>query len=70
MLLSTRNLSLGKDGQLQTVGDVSNAGSPVQVGSAVLPRVDADMLIKVWPFMHLELSKLIICKHNVLPLSI
>ncbi|KAF3441959.1 hypothetical protein FNV43_RR15875 [Rhamnella rubrinervis] len=47
MLLSTRNMSLGKDGQLHSVGDISNAGSPVQVGSSVLPHVDADMLIKL-----------------------
>ncbi|KAH7511868.1 hypothetical protein FEM48_Zijuj12G0028500 [Ziziphus jujuba var. spinosa] len=46
MLLSNRNMTLGKDGQLHSVGDVSNVGSPVQVGCPVLPHENADMLIK------------------------
>ncbi|KAJ9688537.1 hypothetical protein PVL29_014276 [Vitis rotundifolia] len=47
MLLTSRN-SLGKDGQLNTVGDVvANVGSPMQVGCPVLPRGDTDMLIKL-----------------------
>ncbi|KAB2618720.1 transcriptional corepressor LEUNIG-like [Pyrus ussuriensis x Pyrus communis] len=45
MLLNNRNMVLGKDGQLSSVG-VPNAGSPVQVGCPVLPRGDADMLMK------------------------
>ncbi|XP_015898191.3 transcriptional corepressor LEUNIG isoform X2 [Ziziphus jujuba] len=47
MLLSNRNMTLGKDGQLHSVGDVSNVGSPVQVGCPVLPHENADMLIKL-----------------------
>ncbi|KAJ8442358.1 hypothetical protein Cgig2_018614 [Carnegiea gigantea] len=48
MLLNTnRNMALGKDGQLSSVGEVvSNVGSPVQVGCPVLPRGDPDMLMK------------------------
>ena len=47
MLLNSQN-SLGKDGQLNSVGDVvANVGSPMQVGCSVLPRGDTDMLIKV-----------------------
>jgi len=49
MLLNTnRNMALGKDGQLSSVGEVvPNVGSPVQVGCPVLPRGDPDMLMKV-----------------------
>lgn len=47
ILNGNRNVSLGKDGQLNTVGEVvSNVGSPVQVGCSVLPRGDSDMLMK------------------------
>lgn len=47
MMLSNRNVSLGKDGQISTVGEVvSNVGSPAQVGCPVLPRGDSDMLMK------------------------
>lgn len=61
MLLNSRN-SLGKDGQLNTVGDVvANVGSPMQVGCPALPRGDTDMLIKVsFSFPQLDLSRLII----------
>lgn len=49
ILNGNRNVSLGKDGQLNTVGEVvSNVGSPVQVGCSVLPRGDSDMLMKVY----------------------
>lgn len=48
MLLSNRNMVLGKDGQSTIVGDViQNAGSPMQAASPVLPRTDTDLLIKV-----------------------
>lgn len=53
-------MSLGKDGQLHSVGDASNVGSPVQVGCPVLPRADADMLLKVLSLIYLELSKFIL----------
>ncbi|CAL2275080.1 unnamed protein product [Prunus armeniaca] len=46
MLLNNQNTGLGKDGQLNSV-DVSNVGSPVQVGCPVLPRADADMIMKL-----------------------
>ncbi|KNA14920.1 hypothetical protein SOVF_102960 isoform A [Spinacia oleracea] len=47
MILNNRNVSLGKDGQLSTVGEVvPNVGSPAQVGCPVLPRGDSDMLMK------------------------
>ncbi|KAM1046797.1 hypothetical protein EV1_025997 [Malus domestica] len=46
MLLNNRNMVLGKDGQLSSV-DVPNVGSPAQVGCPVLPRGDADMLMKL-----------------------
>lgn len=49
MILNNRNVSLGKDGQLSTVGEVvPNVGSPAQVGCPVLPRGDSDMLMKVY----------------------
>lgn len=60
MLINSRN-SLGKDGLLNTVGDVvANVGPPMQVGCPVLPRGDTDMLIKVFFFSPLDLSWLII----------
>ncbi|GAB4828337.1 hypothetical protein Ancab_035332 [Ancistrocladus abbreviatus] len=47
MVLNNQNMGLGKDGQLNPVGEVvPNVGSPVQVGCPVLPHGDADMLIK------------------------
>ncbi|GAB4832926.1 hypothetical protein Ancab_006946 [Ancistrocladus abbreviatus] len=46
-MLLNRNMGLGKDGQLNPVGEVvPNVGSPVQVGCPVLPRGETDMLIK------------------------
>lgn len=60
MLLNNQNTGLGKDGQLNAV-DVSNVGSPVQVGCPVLPRADADMIMKVsFLLLHLDLRKLIV----------
>lgn len=47
MFLNNRSMSFGKDGQLTSVADVSNVGSPVQVGCPVLPRTDPDMIMKV-----------------------
>ncbi|PIA42600.1 hypothetical protein AQUCO_02000203v1 [Aquilegia coerulea] len=45
MLLN--NQGLGKDGQMNLVGDVvSNVGSPMQAACPILPRGDTDMLIK------------------------
>ncbi|GMH04614.1 hypothetical protein Nepgr_006454 [Nepenthes gracilis] len=53
MLLNNRNLNLRKDGQLSNVGEVApNVGSPVQVGCPILPRGEADMLIK----QHLQIN--------------
>lgn len=48
LLNNNRNMGLGKDGQLNSVGEVvPNVGSPpVQVGCPVLPRGDPDMLMK------------------------
>lgn len=48
MLLNNRNMSIGKDGLSNSVGDVvPNVGSPLQAGCPVLSRGDTDMLIKV-----------------------
>ncbi|GAB4854151.1 hypothetical protein Ancab_022736 [Ancistrocladus abbreviatus] len=48
MLLNNRSISLGKDGLVNTVGDViPNVGSPLQAGCPVLPRGDPDVLIKL-----------------------
>lgn len=48
MLLNSRNTGLGKDGQLNSAGNiVPNIGSPVQVGCPVLPRSDTELLMKV-----------------------
>lgn len=48
MLLTNRNIGLGKDSPVNSVGDVvSNVGSTMQVSCPVLPRGDADMLMKV-----------------------
>ncbi|GAB2233493.1 hypothetical protein Drorol1_Dr00002716 [Drosera rotundifolia] len=47
MLLSNRNMGLGKDGLANTVGDiVANAGLPLQAACPVLTR-DQDMLLKL-----------------------
>uniref|UniRef100_A0A803MQ68 Transcriptional corepressor LEUNIG n=1 Tax=Chenopodium quinoa TaxID=63459 RepID=A0A803MQ68_CHEQI len=47
ILNNNRNVSLGKDGQLNSVGEVvPNVGSPAQAGCPVLPRGDSDMLMK------------------------
>jgi hypothetical protein len=48
MLLSNRNMGVGKDGLPNPVGDVvSNVGSPLQAGGPPFPRSDTDMLMKV-----------------------
>ncbi|KAG6772752.1 hypothetical protein POTOM_024172 [Populus tomentosa] len=47
MLLNNRNMSIGKDGLTNSVGDViPNVGSPLQTGGPLLSRGDPDMLIK------------------------
>lgn len=47
-MLLNRNISLGKDGPSNSVGDVApNVGSPLQAGGPMLPRGETDMLIKV-----------------------
>lgn len=46
---SNRNVSLGKDGQLNIVGEVvPNIGSPIPISCPVLPRGDSIMLMKVF----------------------
>lgn len=48
MLLSGRNMILGKDALSNAVGDVvQNVGSPMQAVCPVLPRSETDMLFKV-----------------------
>ena len=48
MLLSSRNMILGKDALSNAVGDVvQNVGSPMQAVCPVLPRSETDMLFKV-----------------------
>lgn len=48
MLLSNRNMGLGKDGPTNSVGDVvSNVGSPLQAGGPLMARGDTDMLLKL-----------------------
>jgi hypothetical protein len=48
MLLNNRNVSIGKDGLTNSVGDViPNGGSPLQTGGPLLSRGDPDMLMKV-----------------------
>ncbi|XP_058724833.1 transcriptional corepressor LEUNIG-like isoform X2 [Vicia villosa] len=48
MLLSSRNMGVGKDGLSNPVGDVvSNAGSPLQAGGPPFPRADTDMIMKM-----------------------
>lgn len=48
MLLSNRNMGLGKDSPLNSVGDViPNVPAAMQASSSVLPRGSADMLMQV-----------------------
>ena len=47
MLLSNRNIVLGKDNQPGSVGDVPNFGSQLPASCPVLARDDTDLLIKV-----------------------
>ncbi|KAJ6986398.1 magnesium transporter NIPA3 isoform X4 [Populus alba x Populus x berolinensis] len=45
MLLNNRNMSIGKDGLTNSVGDViPNGGSPLQTGGPLLSRGETDML--------------------------
>uniref|UniRef100_A0A2P2LFS8 Uncharacterized protein MANES_16G063800 n=1 Tax=Rhizophora mucronata TaxID=61149 RepID=A0A2P2LFS8_RHIMU len=46
MLLNNQNMALGKDGPFNSGDVLGSIGSPMQVGSPVLPRTDTDMLIK------------------------
>nr|QEX51155.1 transcriptional corepressor LEUNIG-like isoform X1 [Cymbidium ensifolium] len=47
MLLNNRNITLGREAQPNTAGDViTNVGSAVPTGCPVIPRADTDMLIK------------------------
>lgn len=62
MLLSNRNIVLGKDNQSSSVGDVPNFGSALPTSCPVLARDDTDLLIKV-RYFHL---KLIIFYHPVI----
>ena len=49
MLLNNQIVGLGKDGPLNSLGDVvPKVGSPMQVGCPMLPRGDSDMSIKVY----------------------
>ena len=42
-------MGLGKDGSLNSLGDVvPKVGSPMQVGCPTLPRGDSDMSVKVY----------------------
>lgn len=48
MLLNNRSMGFGKEGLPNSVADmVPNVGSPLQAGCPVLPRGDADMLLKI-----------------------
>ncbi|KAL9247863.1 hypothetical protein vseg_021246 [Gypsophila vaccaria] len=48
IMMNNRSMSLGKEGLPNSMGDmVPNVGSPLQGGCSVLPRGDADMLIKL-----------------------
>ncbi|KAJ6382920.1 hypothetical protein OIU77_031362, partial [Salix suchowensis] len=48
MVLNNRNMSIGKDGLTNSVGDViPNVGSPLQTGGSLLSRGEADILLKV-----------------------
>ncbi|XVE98242.1 hypothetical protein REPUB_Repub03eG0088800 [Reevesia pubescens] len=48
MLLNNQIMGLGKDGPLNSFGDVvPKVGSPMQVGCPALPRGDTDMLVKL-----------------------
>lgn len=47
MLLSNRNIGIGKDGMGSSISDgIPNVGSTIPTGGPVLPRADTDMLIK------------------------
>lgn len=44
-------MTLGKDGLANSIGDVvPNVGAPLQAGGPLLPRGEAEMLIKVIHF--------------------
>ena len=48
MLLNNRGMGFGKEGLPNSPADlVPNVGSPLQTGCPVLPRGEADMLMKV-----------------------
>ncbi|KAE8658270.1 Transcriptional corepressor LEUNIG [Hibiscus syriacus] len=48
MLLNNQIMGLGKDGQLNSLGNaVPKVGSPMQIGSPVLSHGDADMSVKL-----------------------
>lgn len=48
MLLNNRSMTLGKDGLANSIGDVvPNVGAPLQAGGPLLPRGEAEMLIKL-----------------------
>lgn len=48
LILNNRSMSLGKEGLANSAGDLDpNIGSPLQAGCPVLPRGDADMLLKL-----------------------
>ncbi|KAM7276268.1 hypothetical protein ACFE04_018134 [Oxalis oulophora] len=48
MLLGNRNMTLGKDGLSNPMGDVMpTVGSPLQAGNPMMQRGDTDMLIKL-----------------------
>ncbi|KAK8936249.1 Transcriptional corepressor LEUNIG [Platanthera zijinensis] len=47
MLLSNRNIGIGKDGMGSSISDgIPNVGSTIPTGGPVLPHADEDMLIK------------------------
>ncbi|XP_074575000.1 transcriptional corepressor LEUNIG-like isoform X2 [Curcuma longa] len=47
VLLNSRNIVLGKDGQSNVLNDViPNVGSPMQSPSPLMPRTDSDLLMK------------------------
>nr|GMD89905.1 transcriptional corepressor LEUNIG isoform X1 [Ipomoea batatas] len=55
MLLNNRNMTLGKDGLSNPVGDVvQTMESPLRAGCSVMPQSDTDMIIKV-PFSSFSL---------------
>lgn len=61
MLLNNRNMTLGKDGLTNSVGDVvSNVGSPLQAGGPLLARGDTEMMIKVLLSLSITLPSAVI----------